>query len=240
MQLTSIAIPPAEFAERRARLAAHLQEQGLAAAVLFDNYYILYYSGFAFVPTERPLAFILTADGEAALFVPRLELEHAQQKTGFARVYQYVEYPSDPHPMHALGERSPTWGSRAIRRRQPTATPGSSATAAPSERVDRQAGAIITAFVEDQMAIKSAAEVALIRESAKWGNLAHRLLQRYTVVATPRTPSACAPATKPRWRCSIRSAISTWRGAPMARAPRAGYRGRLAATAPSRTRCRTT
>jgi Xaa-Pro aminopeptidase len=41
---------------------------------------------------------------------------------------------------------------------------------------------MVTAFVEDQMAIKSPAEVALIRESAKWGNLAHRLLQRYTVV----------------------------------------------------------
>jgi len=36
------------------------------------------------------------------------------------------------------------------------------------------------AFVESQMAIKSAAEVALIQESTKWGNLAHRLLQRYT------------------------------------------------------------
>jgi Xaa-Pro aminopeptidase len=38
----------------------------------------------------------------------------------------------------------------------------------------------ITAFVEDQMAIKSPAEIELIRESAKWGNLAHVLLQRYT------------------------------------------------------------
>ena len=32
------------------------------------------------------------------------------------------------------------------------------------------------------MAVKSAAEVALIRESCKWGNLAHRLLFRYTRV----------------------------------------------------------
>ena len=34
--------------------------------------------------------------------------------------------------------------------------------------------------IEEQMAIKSEAEVALIRESVRWGNLAHRLLQRYT------------------------------------------------------------
>ena len=45
----------------------------------------------------------------------------------------------------------------------------------------------ISTFVEAQMAIKSAAELALIRESAKWGNLAHRLLQRYTRVGMTET-----------------------------------------------------
>jgi Xaa-Pro aminopeptidase len=38
----------------------------------------------------------------------------------------------------------------------------------------------ITGFIEDQMMIKSEAEIALIRESVKWGHLAHVLLQRYT------------------------------------------------------------
>jgi Xaa-Pro aminopeptidase len=38
----------------------------------------------------------------------------------------------------------------------------------------------VTSFVEDQLAVKSAAEIELIRESCKWGNLAHTLLQRYT------------------------------------------------------------
>jgi Xaa-Pro aminopeptidase len=37
------------------------------------------------------------------------------------------------------------------------------------------------------MAIKSEAEVALIRESVRWGNLAHRLLQRYTRVGVTET-----------------------------------------------------
>jgi Xaa-Pro aminopeptidase len=45
----------------------------------------------------------------------------------------------------------------------------------------------ITAFVEDLMAIKSEAEIALIRESCKWGNLAHRLLQRYTAPGETET-----------------------------------------------------
>jgi Xaa-Pro aminopeptidase len=38
----------------------------------------------------------------------------------------------------------------------------------------------ISERIETQMAVKSQAEVALIRESVRWGNLAHTLLQRYT------------------------------------------------------------
>ena len=45
----------------------------------------------------------------------------------------------------------------------------------------------VVAFVEEQMAVKSEAELALIRESSKWGNLAHRLLQQYTRVGLTET-----------------------------------------------------
>ena len=36
--------------------------------------------------------------------------------------------------------------------------------------------------IEDQMMVKSDAEIALLKESCKWGNLAHMLLQKYTQV----------------------------------------------------------
>jgi Xaa-Pro aminopeptidase len=45
----------------------------------------------------------------------------------------------------------------------------------------------INAIVEDQMMIKSEAEIDLIKESAKWGHLAHVLLQRYTAVGKTET-----------------------------------------------------
>ena len=35
--------------------------------VLFDRDYVLYYSGFAFIPTERPIGFVMNAQGERAL-----------------------------------------------------------------------------------------------------------------------------------------------------------------------------
>ncbi|HVA89207.1 MAG TPA: Xaa-Pro peptidase family protein [Chloroflexota bacterium] len=179
----TLAIAPAEFARRRARLAEHLKARGFAAAVLFDNYYGLYYSGFAYVPTERPIAFILTAEGEPAFFVPRLELEHAQAKTGFERVYHYVEYPYDPHPMHALRDALSDLGVKGAIGADSDGYPWIFGYRGPNlGDLTGSPVVMITGFVEDQMATKSAAEVALIRESAKWGNLAHRLLQRYTVV----------------------------------------------------------
>src|SRR4030067_1273748 len=45
----------------------------------------------------------------------------------------------------------------------------------------------VTAFIEEQMMIKSPAELALIRESVKWGHLAHMLLQRYTQAGASET-----------------------------------------------------
>jgi Xaa-Pro aminopeptidase len=52
--------------------------------------------------------------------------------------------------------------------------------------------------IEEQMAVKSEAEVALVRESVRWANLAHRLLQRYTrpgVTETEVSQRASAEAT---------------------------------------------
>jgi len=74
----SIRIPPAEFKARSEALLEHLKQTQLSGVVLFDNVNILYFTGFAFIPTERPMAFAMNADGERAMYVPRLEVEHAQ------------------------------------------------------------------------------------------------------------------------------------------------------------------
>jgi Xaa-Pro dipeptidase len=176
-----VRITDAEFDQRASALAEHVREAGLSGAVLFDNAYVLYYTGFAFIPTERPAALVVNADGERGLFVPRLEREHAQANATVQHVSDYPEYPSERHPMEALRELLERMAVRdglgadhdgypwILGYRGPTLT---ELTGSTPEKV--------TAFVEDQMAVKSAAEIALIRESAKWGNLAHVLLQRYT------------------------------------------------------------
>ena len=65
---TKINISQGEFQFRSAKLLEHLQSEKLSGVVLFDSHYILYYTGFAFIPTERPIAWVMNAQGEKALF----------------------------------------------------------------------------------------------------------------------------------------------------------------------------
>jgi Xaa-Pro dipeptidase len=178
-----------EFAARRAALAAAMDERGLAGCVLFDPHYVLYYTGFHFIPTERPIAFVLAAAGRGGMLVPRLELEHAQANTAVQEVVAYDEYPGERHPMDALRELCDAMGVRGRIGADNDGYP----------RVFGYRGPrfgdveVVADVVEDQMAIKSRSEIELLRESAKWANLAHTLLQRYTRVgATESEVSARA------------------------------------------------
>ncbi len=95
----SICISREEFDGRTQNLLQIIQQQNLSGVVLFDATNILYFTGFAFIPTERPIAFAMNADGEKAMFVPRLEVEHARAETGIEQVAHYPEYPGQTHPM---------------------------------------------------------------------------------------------------------------------------------------------
>ena len=197
--VTSIAIAPEEHRARCDALLARVADEGLSGVVLFDPYYVLYFAGFAFAPTERPIAFLLGADATRALVVPRLEVEHAEAKAIFDRVEQYDEYPGEPRAEGAIERALAALGLSGkigadqdgypwiLGYRGPTLSELSGAT------VVR-----VAAEIEEQMAVKSGAEIALIRESVRWGNLAHRLLQRYTkpgVTETEVEQRASAEAT---------------------------------------------
>ena len=177
----SIRIPRSEFELRAGKLLSAIREQRLAGAVLFDSHYITYYTDFAFIPTERPMALAVSAEGERVLFVPRLELEHAQAEAVVDRVETYPEYPDDPHPMLRLSSVLADMGIAGPLGVDGDGYPWVLGYQGPSlSEVTGLAVQRIGAAVEDQMRIKSTSEIALIRESAKWSHLAHRLLQRYT------------------------------------------------------------
>ena len=224
----SIAVTPAEHRARREALIARIREQGLSGVVLFDNTYVLYYVGFAFIPTERPIALVLSADGEAAMVVPRLEVEHAEQQPGVARVEHYDEYPGDPR---AEGALSRTLEALDVRGRIGADTDGypwilGYRGPALSELVEAEV-VRVGALVEEQLAIKSAAEVALIRESVRWGNLAHALLQRYTRAGATET-EVSARATNEATTAMLDAIGPIYRGQqPFFDGASAGYRGQI-------------
>jgi Xaa-Pro aminopeptidase len=189
--LTSIAITPEEHGARCDVLLEQAREAGLSGVVLFDPTYVLYYSGFAFVPTERPVALVLGADGTRALVVPRLELEHAESKSALDRVEHYLEYPGAPRAEDALARTLAALGVEGRIGADQDGYPWILGYRGPtlSELADAEV-VRVAERIEAQLAIKSEAEIALIRESVRWANLAHRLLQRYTRAGVTETEVA--------------------------------------------------
>jgi Xaa-Pro dipeptidase len=91
-----------ELTARRELLLEHVAEQKLDGYVLFDEKYIQYFTGFGFLATERPVAFVGSASGELVVFVPEFEVERVRAETDFERVESYPEYPGLEHPMQIL------------------------------------------------------------------------------------------------------------------------------------------
>jgi Xaa-Pro dipeptidase len=164
-------IAPGELAARRERLLKHAG----TAVVLFDQAYIQYYTGFNFLSNERPV--VVVVGDELTAFVPRFEVERTEEEGHFDRVESYPEYPGPEHPMRIL--------ARLVR--EPLAAdqdgyPGILGYEGPAlSEVIAAPVQTLQPFIESQLRIKSPAEVELIRQSARWCEYAHRLLQQYSV-----------------------------------------------------------
>ena len=100
--MSELRISVSELQARRRKVMAAIGEKGLSAMVLFNPTSIFYLTGFPGMPTERPFGLVLHGGDKTLLFVPRLELEHAQETAAVNQVLSYPEYPSKPHPMNVL------------------------------------------------------------------------------------------------------------------------------------------
>jgi Xaa-Pro aminopeptidase len=181
-ELRATGIPAAEHEARRERLLEHVREQGHSGYVLFDEQYVRYYAGLAFLATERPVGFAQSAAGETVVFVPEFEVERVRAESAFERVESYPEYPGTEHPMRILAKVLADLGVRGRFGADGDGYPGILGYQGPSlSEVTGSAVAPLSAFVEGMMARKSPAEVELIRESGRWCAHAHRLLQEYSV-----------------------------------------------------------
>jgi Xaa-Pro dipeptidase len=130
--------------------------------------------------TERPVAFLGSTSGELAVFVPEFEVERVRAETGFERVESYPEYPGTEHPMLILARVLADMGITGAGADQ-NGYPAILGYEGPAlSEVTGQPVLPLAPFIESLMVRKSEAEVALIRESARWCEHAHRLLQQYS------------------------------------------------------------
>ena len=174
-------IPAAELQLRRERLLEHVRSQGLSGFVLFDQSYIRYFTSFNFLSTERPVAFAQSTAGEAVLFVPEFEVERTLAESELQRVESYPEYPGTEHPMLIFARVLGDFGLGGKIGADQDGYPGILGYQGPPlSEVTESSVFPLAAFIESLIARKSEAEVELIRQSARWCEYAHRLLQQYT------------------------------------------------------------
>jgi len=176
-----VGIPATEHEARRERLLERVRADGLSGYVLFDEHYIRYFTGFWFLSTERPVVFAQSALGEMAVFVPHFEVERVRAETSFANIESYPEYPGTEHPMRILARALDDLGVGGRVGADQDGYPGVLGYEGPA--LGTVTGASISplgAVIEGLVARKSDAEIALIRESARWCEHAHRLLQEYS------------------------------------------------------------
>jgi len=178
-----------EFARRRARVSEALSSRRLDALCLFSPTQVFYLTGFAFIATERPIGVIyVPGEDRATLFAPLLEKEHAETAI-VEEIRTYTEYPDLTHPMRIFAEILKGVGVAEKRIGvDADGYGGGYGYVGPrlSEVVD---GDIVASrdLIEKMMWIKSKEEIGLIRESCRWGDLAHRYLQKGSVVGACET-----------------------------------------------------
>ncbi len=181
--MTLIKIPQNRFEERREKLMKVLDELNLKHFIIINPTSIYYLTGFSMIATERPF-FLVFKDGSINFFVPELEKQHVLEEVPKAeQVRSYFEYPDVIHPMDHFnkfikelkisgklgaegGGARGVWGYQG-----PT-----------FKNALKMPVPIHSDIITDLRIIKDSDELTCIRESARWGNLAHQLLQEYTAV----------------------------------------------------------
>ncbi|MFW5956626.1 MAG: M24 family metallopeptidase [Halorhabdus sp.] len=178
-------VPASEFQDRLGTVRDRIAEEPVDGGVWFDATSIEYLTGFHHIQTERPVALVVTGE-RVAITVPRLEVERVAPNPRIDEVYRYFDYPQG-RPVQTVAGMCEDLGATAVLVDSDGA-PGVMGYEGPplSDFLEVEEATPVPAMRE----AKSDVEVALIRESARWANLAHRYLADYTEVgAHPVTVS---------------------------------------------------
>ena len=164
------ALPVSEYDRRTEAVRERLAETDADAAGWFSATSIAYLTGFHHVQTERPVLLVVTPE-QSAITVPRLERERIESNRRIDAVHTYFDYPGGD-PVGTITEMVADLGVERLRAdaEGPPGVMGYEGPPLSAVDIETQS------WVDRMRWEKSDAEVALVRESARWANLAHRYL----------------------------------------------------------------
>ena len=185
MILAKITLSRSEYENRIAKIKSELAKRQLDALYLTSGSSILYTTGFSHIATERPAALIIPLNEEVTFMGPVIEVNHIKAATPLIkRVYSYLDYPGNTHPMDLFGGwlKELGLGSRAVGIDNLSGASGRWGYTGRSISEKLPGAKFVEAkdIVRTLRLIKSEEEIALIRESARWAQVAHRFLEEYT------------------------------------------------------------
>lgn len=162
----------------RARLKAvgsRIRERGYDAYYITNVENIFYLTNYYLLQTERPVALLVTGEGEAILFAPMVEYEHPDLRTGvIEEKHYYFDYPGEVHPAKFIAERlaqlSRGRGIKAIAFDNPAGAARMWGYEGPAlaDLLQGLRTGVVEGLVEEMREVKDEEELALMRESAKW------------------------------------------------------------------------
>jgi len=183
--LVKLRISWSEYGRRIERVQEAMAERELDVLLLTNGKHIFYLSHFTHMTTERPAVLVVPQDGNLVFLGPLLEADHLRHQTRLVGdVRTYLDYPGEKHPIELFAEwlSDLGYGKAKIGADNPAGATGAYGYTGPPLKEKMPDATFVKAgdIVWKMRLIKSQEEIAFIRESAKWGNLAHQLLQEYT------------------------------------------------------------
>ena len=182
--MVRFSISEGEYKRRIERVRKILAKGKLDALYLTNATSMFYLTGYSFISTERPAALVIPLDGKITFLGPLLEKDHVPLETRIIEdVRTYLDYPGEKHPIKYFAEFLKEMGL-ARKRMGTDSKAGASGMwgykGQPLTKELREAKFLDAGeLIPSMRLVKSEEEIALMRESAKWANLAQTLLQEY-------------------------------------------------------------
>lgn len=178
-------ISESEYKLRIERVRKYLHRRKLDALYLTNGTSMFYLTGYSFISTERPAALIIPLDGEITFIGPRLEEDHVPLETNLIKnVKTYVDYPGEKHPIEHFATflKEMRLDKKRIGIDNRAGASGMWGYKGPTlaKKLPEVRFADASELVSNMRQVKSTTEIELMKESAKWANLAMTLLQEYT------------------------------------------------------------